>query len=423
MIKRILVVDDDIIFRTSILRSLEMADFEVIQAGDGKEALELLETEKVDLILSDVKMPNLNGIEFLHRLKRDKPDLPFILMTGFSEVIEIKEAYEIGANGFLAKPYRESDLLDQIIKIDSPEEDISAKAKYIGIFIDEFVAGASIKYPIFIKLCDDTYIKIANQGENLSAKQVEAFREKGTRFFYLEKDDFKLYIDFNLTIKASILRSTTIPPIKKLKYIKILLNHHNKILTLGELDEDLLKSCLELKEDAKKLLKESNASIFQLNELSCEEEAYVDCYSVSFLIALTLSEKLDWMTDDVESDLMFGSMFQNLSVGFSLDEHGKDHTLNSSKIISASGLFRPELESVILHHHEYLDGTGYPSGITGTKINAVANLINFTNFVVNILNSDMDFGFINFHGMTGLFKNEFIEIFKSEIESHIQNSA
>jgi two-component system chemotaxis response regulator CheY len=110
MAKNILLVDDSSTMRKIISRSLRQAglDFgEIYEAGDGQEALVVLEKESVDIVLSDINMPNMNGIEFL-REKLNRPgikDIPvFMISTETGDDI-IGEAKSLGAIGALKKPF------------------------------------------------------------------------------------------------------------------------------------------------------------------------------------------------------------------------------------------------------------------------------------------------------------------------------
>ncbi|ADW18360.1 response regulator receiver protein [Desulfobulbus propionicus DSM 2032] len=110
MAKNVLLVDDSSTMRKIISRSLRQAglDFgEIYEAGDGQEALAVLEKESIDIVLSDINMPNMNGIEFL-REKANRPgmkDIPvFMISTETGEDI-IGEAKSLGAVGALKKPF------------------------------------------------------------------------------------------------------------------------------------------------------------------------------------------------------------------------------------------------------------------------------------------------------------------------------
>lgn len=100
--KRLLIVDDEPLIRELCAGVFE--NFKVVQAADGFEALKYLDHEQVDIVLSDVRMPNIDGIELLKIVRQDQPDLPFILMTGYSDKELILEALKAGADDFIAKP-------------------------------------------------------------------------------------------------------------------------------------------------------------------------------------------------------------------------------------------------------------------------------------------------------------------------------
>lgn len=86
----ILIVDDDALIRTSLRRFLQ-PDHEVFEAGDGLEALDRLREHPIDLVLVDVAMPNMSGIELLHQMKTDYPGKKVVLMSAFDDVIDLAE--------------------------------------------------------------------------------------------------------------------------------------------------------------------------------------------------------------------------------------------------------------------------------------------------------------------------------------------
>ncbi|MCD6526670.1 MAG: response regulator [Desulfuromonas sp.] len=108
--KRVLVIDDSSTMRKIVSRSLRQAglDFdEILEAADGQEALNLLEKETVDMILSDINMPNMDGIEFLRQKKEIAAiaAIPVVMITteGGSDIIG--EAKALGAAGNIKKPF------------------------------------------------------------------------------------------------------------------------------------------------------------------------------------------------------------------------------------------------------------------------------------------------------------------------------
>ncbi|MEA3465479.1 MAG: response regulator [Thermodesulfobacteriota bacterium] len=117
--KRVLVIDDSSTMRKIVSRSLRQAglDFDkILEAGDGQEALDLLAKENVDLILSDINMPNMDGIEFLRQKKEIDgiKNIPVVMITTEGGADIIGEAKELGAAGSIKKPFT-PDKINEVI--------------------------------------------------------------------------------------------------------------------------------------------------------------------------------------------------------------------------------------------------------------------------------------------------------------------
>jgi two-component system chemotaxis response regulator CheY len=106
----ILVVDDSAMMRKIVLRTLKMAEVEfdqVLEAGDGVEALALLRANTVNLIMCDINMPNMTGLELLNHIKQEKlaPGVPVVMVTTEGSEPQVKEAILAGAKGYIRKPF------------------------------------------------------------------------------------------------------------------------------------------------------------------------------------------------------------------------------------------------------------------------------------------------------------------------------
>jgi len=94
---------------------LERAGYDVVSVSDARGAIALLESDTVDLVISDVVMPGLSGVELLNELRDRWPDLPVLLMTGGSpEPERTSRALELGASGIVYKPFSHADLTDAV---------------------------------------------------------------------------------------------------------------------------------------------------------------------------------------------------------------------------------------------------------------------------------------------------------------------
>ena len=101
----ILIVDDDAALRKALVFDFTRKGFQVLSAGNGKDAYELVKNQRVDLILTDVRMPGGDGVELLDRVKSLCPELPIVIfITGFTD-LTIVDAYAKGVDAIFAKPF------------------------------------------------------------------------------------------------------------------------------------------------------------------------------------------------------------------------------------------------------------------------------------------------------------------------------
>ncbi len=103
---RVLVVDDEASIRDLLSKTLALAEYDVDLAPDGRTALERLRMVPYDLLITDLKMPGVDGLAVIREARRMKPDIPVIIITGFSTEASAIEAVNLGVAGYLTKPFR-----------------------------------------------------------------------------------------------------------------------------------------------------------------------------------------------------------------------------------------------------------------------------------------------------------------------------
>lgn len=114
---RILVVDDEDTLRTVLSQELKSEGYDVETAADGLLALDAIKQNKFDLVLLDIKMPNMDGFEVLKYIKQNHQDLKIIMLTGFADLKNAIESKKLGAEDFVSKPYDLVDLLTTIERV------------------------------------------------------------------------------------------------------------------------------------------------------------------------------------------------------------------------------------------------------------------------------------------------------------------
>jgi DNA-binding NtrC family response regulator len=111
---KVCIVDDEVEFVTTLAERLELRGFEAQIATDGKKALHLIETDPSQVVILDVMMPGMGGLEVLQRIKEINPQIPVILLTGHSSTKEGREGMRLGAFDYLMKPLNIDDLIKKM---------------------------------------------------------------------------------------------------------------------------------------------------------------------------------------------------------------------------------------------------------------------------------------------------------------------
>jgi two-component system, chemotaxis family, chemotaxis protein CheY len=115
----VLIVDDSQVMRSLVKRVVSLSGFEfgnIFEAGDGEDALKALDENWIDIVLTDLNMPVMDGIEFLKRIKssEDFKNIPVIIVSTEGRCDKIQEIMDLGAAGFISKPFRPEDIRDKI---------------------------------------------------------------------------------------------------------------------------------------------------------------------------------------------------------------------------------------------------------------------------------------------------------------------
>ena len=177
----LLVADDDPGLRESLERTLTREGYRVVLASDGRAALERVQAGGVDLIVTDLRMPGLTGLELLRAAKAIMPDVDVILLTAFGTVEEAVKAMKDGAYDFLTKPFRREQLIKLVDKAlerrDLIEQNKALKKQLEDIRAKGQMIGSSPAYRRMLSLVEqiaDSSATILIQGESGAGKELVA---------------------------------------------------------------------------------------------------------------------------------------------------------------------------------------------------------------------------------------------------------
>lgn len=118
MKQKILVVDDSPTIRKFISIALKIKGYDIILAADGMEALELLPNDKIDLVITDLNMPNIDGFNLISRIRSNETyqNTPIIVMSNLSDSEDIERAMQLGASSYIIKPFDQNNIIKEIGK-------------------------------------------------------------------------------------------------------------------------------------------------------------------------------------------------------------------------------------------------------------------------------------------------------------------
>ncbi len=114
---KVLIVDDSLFMRNHVARLLQDSGYETLQAANGLEALDNFCAQKPDIVIMDITMPHMNGLEALTRIRECNPEARVIIVTALSQKTVVSQALRLGAKDFLVKPFSPERLLAAIEKI------------------------------------------------------------------------------------------------------------------------------------------------------------------------------------------------------------------------------------------------------------------------------------------------------------------
>lgn len=175
-----LIVDDEPNMRRVLAALLKKHGFASIDAADGEAALELLAENEVDVVVSDLKMPRMNGLELLEQARRRFPDVPLILITAHGTVGSAVEALKQGALDYLTKPF-DPDEIGQVLEKALLARESQHRESRIGVDADpdQLLVGNSEALAEIIRVTDrvaDTPATILVSGESGTGKELVARR-------------------------------------------------------------------------------------------------------------------------------------------------------------------------------------------------------------------------------------------------------
>lgn len=397
--KRVLVVEDDQVFRRLVADVLTRKGHLVSQAENGSVAKSLIleNPDEYEVVISDVRMPVMDGNELLKFVKA-RSRAKFILMTGFSEILETIDAFSLGADEFLAKPFRSDALLKafarcfgaRTVAADSAGEAPDDPTNYCRIPVDEFISASYLISDVYVQLSPSKFVKVASVGDKVPVERLKIYRAKNVEFLCVRRADYAKYVNFALKVSHLASESTHLSNDSKMQVLMKTTKAVVEQLCLDGVDKTTLSAAKQVVDDALRTVADDPRVLNIMSEFaSHSDKLYAHSLGVSILSALIAKEH-GWSAPSSLFKVILGALFHDIGKReidpailnkSRLDLSAEDikllesHPARSRQILAELPSLPEEVSIIAFHHHENRTGTGYPQGLKSESIHPVAKLI------------------------------------------------
>lgn len=403
MKKKILIVEDDQLFREALGDFLRKK-FDVSEAANGKMAKDIIESQNFDLVISDIQMPQWTGLDLLSWSIKNKP-IPFVIMTGFSLILETKSAFDLGAKGFISKPFKNSELLLTIESIlnapdKKPASTEDKKLVFCKVSLDEFVTNKKLEFDVYIKLSETKFVKIVNVGDEIAHDKIEFYKTKKIKYLYVLKEDFNKIVGFNLNVIKILKEKTNIAQEKKINFLKYTSEIILEKTFVDGISKESFNEAKEFLDVALDTISDSSDYMDLLNSLKAHsDKIYVHSFAVS-IYAVLIAKRMGFESNTAFFKLSVAGLYHDIGKKemenviiekprhlLSLAERKllESHVLRGKEIVESMPHMPDDIALLVFEHHEDQAGLGYPMAKKKFEQHPLARILQCANIFVGLI--------------------------------------
>jgi putative nucleotidyltransferase with HDIG domain len=389
----ILVVEDDDDLRSTLSQYLVSKNHEVVEASNGKAAIEMLKHKNFDVVLSDVQMPEMNGVQLLEWVKAQHT-AKFIMMTGFTNLLETKTAHDLGADEFLSKPFRIDDLTVAISKVLSHAGTQSDTENLDGIYckvsIEDFMSKQQIELDLYVRLSESKYVKIGHQGQPMPRERILTYRDKGVTHLHIRKDEFNKLVGFQLSNLKDLKTHPATPLQKKLDFIKFSNDLILEKAFVAGVDREAYDAASEFLSSTVQIITEHPDVFDLLAALNDHSNAiYAHSLGVS-LYAMMIARKMEFTSSQLFFKIGIAGLFHDIGkkdIDSEILEKSRplltqkeralieSHVTLGKNALSKIKDIPSDVVRMVTEHHEDNHGQGYPAGLDKNSLHPLSKVL------------------------------------------------
>jgi response regulator RpfG family c-di-GMP phosphodiesterase len=395
---KVLIIDDDSDIRDIIefTFSCEVeADF--VHANSGNEAIKIIKNSKdLDLIICDYNMPDGNGGDVYSFLIENNIEIPYAFCS--SESSKDHKAFDNQKLllGDITKPY----IFEGIQKIidnynhgDFKKEKIHKnKSDYICVHLDILLKAKSLPCDIYLELNNQKIIKILNENDSFTSEEYEKYKDKGLSSLLILREKAVVLINYLVhRIEAILIDDSRKSEDKILDVHSVIMS---TVAHLG-LSEKVVRAAAASVEFALKAFEQSPQFKALESHIFGNPKHYLTTHSIALaFISVAILKNTSWDTPDTRNKLVLAAFLHDATIRDPMlseslfDEDPKlltvkEHPIEVQEILKKLKNIPPDLDRILLEHHERPQGTGFPKGLTGSQLHPLSSIFIFSHDIVD----------------------------------------
>jgi len=399
--------------------------YEVEVVNSGKKAQLSLYNRQFFAVILNLAIKNHTGLEVLKFVRAKHAGQRVVVMLDSLEMLkkddlDVQKLVKMGATEVMVRPFTMEQLkdvlegqqtIDDLVKnIPKPtgstaEMEVSeSDANFTKVKIEEFYTGKAILFNVYIQLGSNKYVKILYAGDTFSLERLNRYKnEKGVQFLYFHNADRQKYIQYCNFLASKIIASEKVSGPAKVKMMKATAEKLiEEVYSVG-LKPQAVEESKQLAQNMYQLL-ENQTDLYQvLREFQeFDPNAYTHSYSVT-LFATAIIKQFEWQSKVMIETTALACLLHDIGkvkmprelvdkrpsqMSQAELEIYKKHPEFGDKILSNNLMIGQNIRQIILQHHEYFNGTGFPNGLKGNKVLSISNIISLCDDFVHFMITD-----------------------------------
>ena len=417
MALKLLIVDPDDEWLSSAADFLKQALYEVTTVNNGKDAQLSLYNDKFFGVILNWDVQNHSGSQVLKFIRSNYPAQRVVVVLDVATSADEEKVRKLGATEVAKKPFELNHLADLLEghqslgdlmgslprkKGQSDEVEISVgDNEFTQVGIDDFYSAQAVLFDVFVKLASGRYVKILHAGDTFSKERIDKYKnEKKVEFLYFKTTDRRKFIQYHNHLAKKLINTDNIPGQSKMGLMQVVAEKFVEEVYTQGMKPQVIDQGKEVAENIFNLVEKSKDLHKVLKELqNFDPNAYTHSFLTS-IFTTAIIKQFEWQSKVTIETTALACLFHDIGklklpkgladkdpkdMSESEFEEYKKHPEYGVEIVDGNRMISNSVKQIIMQHHEYYNGTGFPFQKRGSKILTLANIVCLANDFVNMM--------------------------------------